>query len=111
MIAEVMAEGETLAEFVDVFLYNTGERIEQIHRLLDCDDLPGTGREAHTLLGTAGNFGAFQLSGLAAELRTACDVGDSDRARDVARGMTEAWDTTSAAIQAWLNDEEAPRAA
>jgi len=111
MIAEVMAGGETLAEFVDVFLFNTGERIEQIHRLLDCNDLPETGREAHTLLGTAGNFGAFQLSGLAAELRAACDARDGERARDVARGMTEAWNTTSAAIQDWLNNEKAPRAA
>jgi len=111
MIAEVMAAGEPLGEFVDVFLANTAERINQIRRLLDSHDLDGTGREAHTLLGTAGNFGAMQLSRLAEELRVACDTGNASRARDVAQGLTEAWDATSGAMRAWLNDKAAPRAA
>jgi HPt (histidine-containing phosphotransfer) domain-containing protein len=111
MIAEVMTEGEPLSEFVDVFLANTAERINQIRRLLDCHDLDGTGREAHTLLGTAGNFGALRLSRLAEELRAACDAANASRARDVAEGLTEAWDATSGAMHAWLNDKAAPRAA
>jgi signal transduction histidine kinase/CheY-like chemotaxis protein len=111
MIAEVMSEGEPLGEFVDVFLVNTAERINQIRRLLDCHDLDGTGREAHTLLGTAGNFGALRLSRLAEELRAACDAGNARRARDIADGLTEAWDATSGAMRAWLNDKTAPRAA
>jgi CheY-like chemotaxis protein len=111
MIAEVMAAGEPLGEFVDVFLANTAERINQIRRLLDCHDLDGTGREAHTLLGTAGNFGAMRLSRLAEELRAACDAGNARRARDVADGLTDAWDATSAAMRVWLSDKTAPRAA
>jgi len=111
MIAEVMAGGEPLGEFVDVFLANTAERINQIRRLLDSHDLDGTGREAHTLLGTAGNFGAMRLSRLAEDLRAACDTGIASRARDVADGLTEAWDATSGAMHAWLNDKAAPRAA
>ena len=111
MIAEVMAAGEPLDEFVDLFLVNVAERINQIRRLLDCHDLDGTGREAHTLLGTAGNFGALRLSRLADELRAACDAGNAGRAGNVADGLTEAWDATSAAMHAWLNDKAAPRAA
>jgi signal transduction histidine kinase/CheY-like chemotaxis protein len=111
MIAEVMAGGEPLGEFVDVFLVNTAERINQIRRLLDSHDLDGTGREAHTLLGTAGNFGALRLSRLAEELRAACDAGNARRARDIAGGLTEAWDATSGAMRAWLTDKTAPRAA
>ncbi len=111
MIAEVMAGGEPLGEFVDVFLANTAERINQIRRLLDCHDLDGTGREAHTLLGTAGNFGALRLSRFAEELHAACDTGNARLARDVGDGLTEAWDATSAAMRAWLNDKTAPRAA
>ncbi len=111
MIAEVMAGGEPLGEFVDVFLVNTAERINQIRRLLDRHDLEGTGREAHTLLGTAGNFGALRLSRLAEELRAACDAENARLARDVADGLTEAWDATSGAMRAWLNDKTAPRAA
>jgi len=111
MIAEVMAGGEPLGEFVDVFLVNTAERINEIRRLLDCHDLDGTGREAHTLLGTAGNFGALRLSQLAEELRAACDAENAHLARDVADGLTEAWDATSGAMRAWLTDKTAPRAA
>jgi signal transduction histidine kinase/CheY-like chemotaxis protein len=111
MIAKVMAGSEPLGDFVDVFLVNTAERINQIRRLLDCHDLEGTGREAHTLLGTAGNFGALRLSRLAEELRAACDAENSRLARDVADGLTEAWDATSGAMRDWLNDKTAPRAA
>jgi signal transduction histidine kinase/CheY-like chemotaxis protein len=111
MIAEVMAGGEPLDEFVDVFLVNTAERINQIRRLLDRHDLEGTGREAHTLLGTAGNFGALRLSWLAAALRAACDAENARLARDVADRLTEAWDATSGAMRAWLNGKTAPRAA
>ena len=111
MVAEVMAEGENLAEFVDVFLTSTADRIEQIHRLTDGDDLREAGREAHTLFGTASNFGACHLSALAAELRAACDAQDTVRARDVARRLTEGWNATSGAVRGWLNDERAARAA
>ena len=111
MIAEVITEGENLAEFVDVFLASTAERIEQIHRLIDGGDLRGAGREEHTLFGTAGNFGACHLSALAAELRAACDAEDAVRARDVARGLTECWNATSGAVRGWLKEEEAARAA
>jgi HPt (histidine-containing phosphotransfer) domain-containing protein len=111
MVAEVMAGGEPLGEFVDVFLANAAERINQIRRLLDCHDPDGTSREAHTLLGTAGNFGALRLSRLAEELRAACDTGNANRARDLADGLTEAWDATSDAMRTWLKDKATPRAA
>ncbi|MBV9200262.1 MAG: response regulator, partial [Alphaproteobacteria bacterium] len=111
MIAEVMPEGENLAEFVDVFLTSTAERIEQIHRLIGRGDLREAGREAHTLFGTASNFGACHLSALAAELKAACDAEDATRARHVARGLTEGWSITSGVVRGWLSDEKAERAA
>ena len=111
MIAEVMAEGENLTEFVDVFLTSTAERIERIHRLIGGGDLREAGREAHTLFGTASNFGACHLSALAAELKAACDAEDAAHARHVARGLTEGWSITSGAVRGWLNDEKAARAA
>jgi signal transduction histidine kinase/CheY-like chemotaxis protein len=110
MIADVMA-GETLGEFLDAFLAGTAERISQIRDLVDRDDLEEIGREAHTLLGTAGNFGALRLSRLAAELRAACDAGNPVLVRRVAGELAKALDSTSAAILAWLHDKRAPRAA
>src|SRR5205085_2134962 len=110
MIAEVMA-GDTLSEFLDVFLVSTAERISQIRGFVDQADIEEIGREAHTLLGTAGNFGALRLSKLAAELRAACDAGDHDVARRLAGELTQALKATSAAVAGWLNERKAPRAA
>jgi len=110
MIAEVMS-GETLGEFLEVFLVSTAERITQIRGLVDRNDFEEIGREAHTLLGTAGNFGALRLSKLAVELSAACDAGDPGLARGVAGELTDAFNATSAAVLAWLNEKTAARAA
>jgi predicted lipoprotein len=53
----------------------------------------------------------MRLSRLAEELRAACDGGNADRARDIADELAAAWDATSGAMRAWLNDKPAPRAA
>jgi signal transduction histidine kinase/DNA-binding response OmpR family regulator/HPt (histidine-containing phosphotransfer) domain-containing protein len=110
MIAEVMTGGG-LGEFVEVFLVSTAERIAKIRSLADRDDLEEIGREAHTLLGTAGHFGALQLSRLAVELRGACDAGRSGLVRCLADDLGGAFDAASAALRAWLQNRTAPRAA
>jgi signal transduction histidine kinase/CheY-like chemotaxis protein len=110
MIAEVMA-GEALGEFLEMFLVGTADRITQIRDLVDRDDLDSVGREAHTLLGTAGNFGALRLSKLAVELRTACETGDHTLARRTAGELGEAFNATSAQVTTWLNEKTAAHAA
>jgi CheY-like chemotaxis protein/HPt (histidine-containing phosphotransfer) domain-containing protein len=110
MVAEVMV-GEQLGEFIDVFLTSTAARIERIRELGAQNGFEEVGREAHTLLGTAGNFGASRLSKLAAELRAACDAGDHDRALGVMGQLTEGFNAASGAIAAWLNEKTATRAA
>ena len=109
-VAEVMAD-EPFGEFFDVFLASAAERIGHIRKLVEQDDFEQIGLEAHTLLGTAGNFGALRLARLAVELRLACDNGDHDRARHLADKLTEAMNETSAAVLAWLNEKRAPHAA
>jgi signal transduction histidine kinase/CheY-like chemotaxis protein len=110
MIAEVMS-GETLGEFLDVFLGSAAERIARIGSLVASDDIEEIGREAHTLLGTTGNFGALQLSKLARELRAACDATNHDLVRRLASQLSDAFNATSAAVLAWLDEKTAVRAA
>jgi signal transduction histidine kinase/DNA-binding response OmpR family regulator len=107
MISDVMA-GAPLREFFDVFLLSTAERIAQIGAL---EDLEHIGREAHTLFGTAGNFGAVRLSRAAQRLRDACDAGDRDVARRLAGELGAAMNATSAAVLGWLNDSGKSHAA
>ncbi len=106
MIAEVMA-GEPLGEFFHVFLNSAAQRIRDIRELIDRDDLARVGEEAHTLFGTAGNFGAVRLSRLAGQLRASCDAGDRDLARSLAGELAEVADATSGAILAWLAERTA----
>jgi signal transduction histidine kinase/DNA-binding response OmpR family regulator len=110
MISEVMA-GEPLGEFLEVFLASTAERVAQIRALADRDELEQIGREAHTLFGTAGNFGALRLSRLAQRLRDACDAGDHALSRRLADELGEAMNATSLAVLAWLDDTRRPHAA
>ena len=111
MIAEVMGGSEALHQFLDMFLVSTADRIDQIGRSLVRGDLLGAGREAHTLLGTAGNCGAMQLSGLAAELRAACDARNHVLARDIAGKLRDIFDPTAKAVLACLGERRAARAA
>jgi CheY-like chemotaxis protein len=106
MIAEVMA-GEPLGEFFDVFLNSAAQRIREIRDLSEGGDLARVGEEAHTLVGTAGNFGAVRLSRLAEQMRAACDAGNRDLARSLARELAEVANATSAAVLAWLSERAA----
>ena len=110
MIAEVMV-GEQLADFINVFLASSAARIERIRELVAHHGLEEVSREAHTLLGSAGNFGAPQLSKLAAELGAACDAGNHSLALHVTGELTRVFNATSAAIVAWSNEKTAARAA
>jgi signal transduction histidine kinase/DNA-binding response OmpR family regulator/HPt (histidine-containing phosphotransfer) domain-containing protein len=109
MIAEVMPDGG-LAEFFELFQVSTAERLAHIRGLAD-QDLEEIGREAHTLLGTAGHFGAGQMANLAAELRAACDAGNPGLARRIVSDLAETFERTAAAVQVWLKEKTASRAA
>jgi CheY-like chemotaxis protein len=102
---------DKLREFVDVFLAGSAEHIAAIRRLIDERSFDEIAREAHTLLGIAGNFGALRLSKLATELRAACDAGDNSLTQRAAGEITEALAATSTAMLAWLEKRATARAA
>jgi CheY-like chemotaxis protein len=110
-IATVTTDPSRLEMIVNVFLASTAVRIDRIRELAAQDSFEEAGREAHTLLGSAGNFGALRLSQLAAELRAACDAGNHDLARSLVGQLSEVFDAASATILAWLNQKTAARAA
>jgi len=110
MIAGMMAD-DKLREFLDVFLAGSSEHIVAIRRVIDEAGFDEIGREAHTLLGMAGNFGALRLSRLATQLKAACDAGDHSLAQRAAGELTEALDATAAALHAWVDQRTRARAA
>jgi signal transduction histidine kinase/DNA-binding response OmpR family regulator/HPt (histidine-containing phosphotransfer) domain-containing protein len=102
---------EKLRDFLDSFLAGASEHTATIRRLIDEASFDEIGREAHTLLGIAGNFGALRLTKLATELRAACDAGDNSLTQRAAGEITEALAATSTAMLAWLEKWATARAA
>jgi len=75
---EGMFEGlprESVAQMYGEFLRSLGEGIERLRRQRDAGDEDGVAREAHSLKGLAGNFGAVRLAEAAAALQAGLEGG------------------------------------
>ena len=70
LLALMDGDRELLQELIDVFLEDAPRRIEDVRHALDTGDAVGLYRAAHTLKGSAGNFGAPDVVGLALGLET-----------------------------------------
>jgi len=71
---------ELLTELVDIFTGEAPGLIKDIYDALKSVEADRLTRKAHTLKGSAGNFGAVAVVACAAELETAGREGDLDRA-------------------------------
>ncbi|WP_040849569.1 response regulator, partial [Nitrospirillum viridazoti] len=66
------------------FIGNGATRVDRVASLAaagDRTDLHTLGQQAHDLISTAGNCGLRRLEEAARQLQSACDAGDTDRAR------------------------------
>ena len=70
-------------------------------------DLKAIGGDAHALVGTSGNVGAFQVSELARLIEIACKSGDEAAARRLIPELAAALGSTSGALNAWLKAQPA----
>jgi CheY-like chemotaxis protein len=102
---EAIMDPEDVCEFLTLYLDNTGARVASIRDFSARGDLAALGREAHTIIGTAGSVGAMRLSELAAELQTACEAGESDSAGRLAGELCDASTEATAALHAWLGKQ------
>ncbi len=87
------------------YLSQMNERLADIRRHSDADDLGALAREAHSVVGMAGNVGAIPLSEIAAALERAATGGDRDAADRLASELDEASTTASAELHRWLDSE------
>jgi HPt (histidine-containing phosphotransfer) domain-containing protein len=60
------------------------QRAEAIRRFIAREELDAAAREAHDLVGIAGNVGGMRLSALSRQLQHACRAGDAPASRAVA---------------------------
>lgn len=68
--------GAFLRELLDIFLADTPNRLLEISRSLEAGDFPTLTRAAHSIKGSAGNFGAHDLVNVAWSLEKAARAGD-----------------------------------
>jgi CheY-like chemotaxis protein len=92
---QLIAPEAQFTELVTSFLANGADRIARIRSLAAARDHDALAREAHSLISTAGNIGALQVSSLAGELETACATGQvgqvSGLVREIDKGSVAAW--------------------
>jgi PAS domain S-box-containing protein len=92
---------QLLASFPD----QIDSQISSIETLSAVADLAALAREAHTLAGCSGNFGARRLSRLAREIKAACEEADAEGAARVVARLRVAAAQASAALSDWLASE------
>jgi PAS domain S-box-containing protein len=83
------------------------QRVAVVVDLVAATSLTQAGREAHDLVGIAGNIGGMRLSALARQLQHACNSGDAQKCREV----TAELDAEAAALLPLMRDYYAAVAA
>ena len=75
------------------------ERMERLNCAFATGDFEALRREAHTLIGGAGNIGAKALSMLALELETSSSEHDRDKTDELMRALADKTPVTLAALR------------
>lgn len=73
--------GKFLTELIDIFLADTPARLTELATATAAGDTKTATRAAHSIKGSAGNFGATTLAQLALEVEHAAKAGHLDEVR------------------------------
>jgi CheY-like chemotaxis protein/HPt (histidine-containing phosphotransfer) domain-containing protein len=103
-----MLEPTDLVELVGMYFAETEERLSRIRERSTGGDLAALAREAHTLIGVAGNLGAMRVENLAREVERACKAGEATEAVRLAAELVRADGAANTALRAWLAARGAP---
>ena len=102
---KTMMEPADLREFLQLCLDQGSERVSHIQALWSKGDLGSVAKEAHTLVGTAGNVGANRVSELARSIEEACKASDREAADRFVGLLPEASRLASDALRNWLDSQ------
>lgn len=88
-------------EFIEVFLHDADERLEQISKAVATGDWDNAKRYAHSLVSMAGTFGALKLSALARQVEKASSALTAGEATALARKLAQTANETRIALRQW----------
>ncbi|HKX09130.1 MAG TPA: Hpt domain-containing protein [Stellaceae bacterium] len=97
--------GAKAAGLVRLYLDRADAALSRIEARLRAGDLPGLRREAHDLVGSAGNIGAAALARTARQLEEACVADDAARATALATELRQIAGETDQAHRRWLEGQ------
>src|SRR5665213_2633343 len=97
-----MVESESLAELVATYVENTGSSMAQLRKFSVPWDSQALAREAHTIIGAAGNIGATRVREIGIALEHACKDDDRAAAGRLIAEMPGVFADAAAALHAWL---------
>jgi len=95
---------EQLRDFARLYLKHSVECVSRIAALAAKGDYGAMGREAHDLVGAAGNAGALETRRIAEALVTACTTGDDAACQQLATLLSPATERAAGWLRAWLAD-------
>ena len=98
-----VAEGDGGAffrELVDIFLTDTPKRFVELEQALAAGDLATARRAAHSVKGSAGNFGAAALVRAAFRAESEAKAGKADAVRDALPAFRAEYARVEAALRA-----------
>jgi PAS domain S-box-containing protein len=78
----------TLMPLLSTLIAAIEQRVATLLDLVDSTMLPQAARDAHDLVGIAGNIGGMRLSALARQLQHACKSDDAHRCREIAAELS-----------------------
>jgi signal transduction histidine kinase/DNA-binding response OmpR family regulator len=102
-VLEAMMEPPVLREFLEMTLQQLEERAGRAQEMLQQNDFIEIGREAHALIGTAGNIGATKVSLIARSIDDACRTGETETVGPSIEALQTASKSVAVTLQAWLD--------
>ncbi|HET7489311.1 MAG TPA: ATP-binding protein [Acidimicrobiales bacterium] len=104
-LAAVSSEGRAgIADAVRLFVDSGAERLARLREALDAGDAAGVAGTAHTLAGSAANFGASRVARHCRDLRAAAEGGDLAAASLLASRIGPAFAEAAGALRAEFLD-------
>lgn len=100
LVALDKGKGAVFAQFVDLFVSGTGERIARLRILSASGDAAALADAAHALRGAAGNVGAVRFVGILEHLETAAKARDAAGVTKSAALLDAAYAATRSALLA-----------
>ena len=112
VLAELRASVESdmgfVRDLVDAYIADSAGCIDAIEAAVAAGDAAALVRPAHTLKSSSATVGAMPLSATARTLEIAARSGtlDGEETERAAARIRGEWEASSAALRAWLADEE-----